>query len=84
MASEKGQRLEPRLRDIDKVLGDFDQLRQFIDYKAAIAGVGVVYIDPAYTSQECPICHHISRSNRPTRDEFLLVFAVVSLILLTQ
>lgn len=51
----------------------FDQLRQFIDYKAAIAGVGVVYIDPAYTSQECPICHHISRSNRPTRDEFCCV-----------
>jgi putative transposase len=51
----------------------FDQLRQFIDYKAAIAGVGVVYIDPAYTSQECPICHHISRSNRPTRDEFVCV-----------
>jgi len=51
----------------------FDQLRQFIDYKAAIAGVGVVYIDPAYTSQECPICHHISRSNRPTRDDFACV-----------
>jgi IS605 OrfB family transposase len=51
----------------------FDQLRMFIDYKAAIAGVGIVYIDPAYTSQECPICHHISRSNRPTRDEFACV-----------
>ena len=48
----------------------FFQLRQFIDYKAALAGVPVVYIDPAYTSQECPICHHISRSNRPTRDDF--------------
>jgi putative transposase len=35
----------------------FDQLRQFIGYKAAIAGVPVAYIDPAYTSQECPICH---------------------------
>lgn len=48
----------------------FYQLRQFIDYKAAIAGVPVIYIDPAYTSQECPICHHISKSNRPTRDDF--------------
>ncbi|MDF0590337.1 RNA-guided endonuclease InsQ/TnpB family protein, partial [Candidatus Methanocrinis natronophilus] len=48
----------------------FYQLRQFVEYKAAIAGVPVVYIDPAYTSQECPVCHHISRSNRPTRDEF--------------
>jgi len=48
----------------------FYQLRQFIDYKAAISGVPVVYINPAYTSQECPICHHISHANRPTRDEF--------------
>jgi IS605 OrfB family transposase len=48
----------------------FAQLREFVVYKAAIAGVPLVYIDPAYTSQECPICHHISRSNRPTRDEF--------------
>jgi len=51
----------------------FDQLRQFIEYKAAIAGVPVIYIDPAYTSQECPICHHISRFNRPTRDHFCCV-----------
>jgi putative transposase len=51
----------------------FDQLRQFIDYKAAISGVPVVDLDPAYTSQECPLCHHISRSNRPTRDEFCCV-----------
>jgi len=48
----------------------FNQLREFVTYKAAIAGVPLVYIDPAYTSQECPICHCISRSNRPTRDEF--------------
>ena len=48
----------------------FNQLREFVTYKAAIAGVPLVYIDPAYTSQECPICHHISRSNRPTRDKF--------------
>ena len=48
----------------------FNQLREFVTYKAAIAGVPLVYIDPAYTSQECPICHCISKSNRPTRDEF--------------
>mgnify|MGYP001324213488 FL=1 len=51
----------------------FYQLRQFIEYKAATAGVPVVYIDPAYTSQECPVCHHVSRSNRPARDEFSCV-----------
>jgi len=51
----------------------FNQIQQFINYKAAIVGVPVVYINPAYTSQECPICHHISQSNRPTRDEFRCV-----------
>jgi IS605 OrfB family transposase len=48
----------------------FDQLRRFVIYKAAIAGVPLVLINPAYTSQECPICHCISKSNRPTRDDF--------------
>jgi putative transposase len=38
--------------------------------KAAISGVPVVYINPAHTSQECPICHCISKSNRPSRDDF--------------
>ena len=49
----------------------FYQLKQFILYKAAVAGIPVVEIDPAYTSQECPVCHHIARSNRPTRDSFV-------------
>jgi len=48
----------------------FAQLRQFMTYKAAIAGVPLVFIDPAYTSKECPICHHVSQSNRLTRDDF--------------
>jgi putative transposase len=51
----------------------FNQFRQFLTYKAAIAGVPIVRVDPAYTSQECPICHSISKENRPTRDEFKCV-----------
>ncbi|HWQ20636.1 MAG TPA: transposase [Methanotrichaceae archaeon] len=54
----------------DHASWSFDQLRQFVTYKAAVAGVPLVFVNPAYTSQECPICHCISRSNRPTRDEF--------------
>lgn len=49
----------------------FYQLRTFIQYKAKIAGVPVVFVNPAYTSQACPICNHISKSNRPNRDFFL-------------
>jgi len=51
----------------------FSQLREFVTYKAIIAGVPLVYIDPAYTSQECPICHSVSKSNRPSRGEFKCV-----------
>ncbi|NJL70700.1 MAG: IS200/IS605 family element transposase accessory protein TnpB [Candidatus Competibacteraceae bacterium] len=32
------------------------QLQQFVEYKAQIAGVPVVYIEPAYTSQTCHKC----------------------------
>ncbi|MDP8966599.1 MAG: transposase [Cyanobacteriota bacterium] len=37
----------------------FYQLRMFVNYKAAIAGVPVVFVPPAYTSQTCSRCRHI-------------------------
>lgn len=37
----------------------FYQLRMFVDYKARIAGVPVVFVPPAYTSQTCSRCHHV-------------------------
>jgi IS605 OrfB family transposase len=49
----------------------FAQLGQFVAYKAARAGVAVVHVDPAYTSQECSDCHHIARKNRPNQSTFL-------------
>jgi IS605 OrfB family transposase len=35
------------------------QLRAFIAYKGALAGVKVTRVNPAYTSQTCSDCHHI-------------------------
>lgn len=37
----------------------FYQLRLFVGYKAAIAGVPVVFVPPAYTSQSCSRCRHV-------------------------
>ncbi|NJM27518.1 MAG: IS200/IS605 family element transposase accessory protein TnpB, partial [Pseudanabaena sp. RU_4_16] len=37
----------------------FYQLRLFVQYKAAIAGVKVLFVPPAYTSQACNRCGHI-------------------------
>jgi IS605 OrfB family transposase len=37
----------------------FYQLRIFVGYKAAIAGVFVVFVPPAYTSQTCSRCRHV-------------------------
>lgn len=51
----------------------FQQLRSFIEYKARLKGVPVVTVNPRNTSRTCPECGHISKSNRPTRDEFKCV-----------
>jgi len=48
----------------------FGQLRQFIAYKAAKAGVPVVFVDPANTSRTCPVCGHVDKRNRRSQAEF--------------
>ncbi|MGY4560105.1 RNA-guided endonuclease InsQ/TnpB family protein [Thermostichus sp. MS-CIW-32] len=37
----------------------FYQLRQFLEYKARVAGVPLILVPPAYTSQTCHRCLHI-------------------------
>lgn len=48
----------------------FHQLGQHLTYKAARAGVALVPVDPAYTSQECAECGHIDKKNRPNQATF--------------
>ena len=48
----------------------FGQLREFVAYKAKLAGVPVVLVDPRNTSRTCPECSHIDKRNRLSQSEF--------------
>lgn len=48
----------------------FRQLQTFIEYKARIAGIPVIFVDPRYTSQGCSQCGSIDKANRKTQDQF--------------
>jgi IS605 OrfB family transposase len=51
----------------------FGQLRQFVAYKARLAGVRLVLVDPRQSSQRCNACGHIERRNRKSQAEFCCV-----------
>lgn len=48
----------------------FAQLRRFVTYKARLAGVPAVAIDPRNTSRTCPECGSIDKANRKSQAEF--------------
>lgn len=49
----------------------FNELGQFIAYKARLKGIPVVFTDPRNTSRTCSKCGHISKSNRKSQSEFV-------------
>lgn len=48
----------------------FAQLRQFVTYKAKLAGIPTAAIDPRNTSRTCPECGVIDKANRRTQAVF--------------
>lgn len=49
----------------------FAQLRQFLNYKARLAGVPVIIVDPRNTSRRCSVCGYIDKRNRKNQAEFV-------------
>ncbi|MFD0068446.1 MULTISPECIES: RNA-guided endonuclease InsQ/TnpB family protein, partial [unclassified Streptomyces] len=70
----KGIRQRVRLRKPQRVTFHswaFAQLGDFIVYKTRRAGVPLVYVDPAYTSQTCAECGHVDKRNRVNQGLFI-------------
>lgn len=51
----------------------FDQLRQFVEYKAKIVGIPVIAVDPRNTSRTCSSCGFVSKANRKSQSLFSCV-----------
>jgi putative transposase len=49
----------------------FAQLRSFVEYKARMAGVPVIFVNPRNTSRTCPSCTHCEKANRVSQERFL-------------
>ena len=49
----------------------FYELAAFIQYKAQLLGIPVMFVDPKYTSQQCSVCGFISKENRKSQAEFV-------------
>ncbi len=48
----------------------FGELRSFIEYKAKLAGVKVVKVNPRNTSRTCSKCNHCEKLNRKSQEIF--------------
>jgi putative transposase len=48
----------------------FSQLRTFVAYKARLAGVRLVLVDPRNTSRTCATCGHCDKANRRSQAQF--------------
>jgi putative transposase len=55
---------------LDQGWGEF---RRQLDYKLTWKGGMLFAVPPHYTSQECPVCHHVSADNRQTQARFVCV-----------
>ncbi|MEO8971009.1 MAG: transposase [Ktedonobacteraceae bacterium] len=68
------QRTDARLRKSQRNRHSnwsFYQLRSFLSYKAALAGIPLHTVDPRNTSRTCSVCGHCAKANRKSQAAFL-------------
>lgn len=67
------KKFNKKLRDNNAKLGKwaFGQLRTFITYKSKIAGIPILFVNPAYTSQTCSKCGYCEEKNRVNQEIFV-------------
>jgi len=58
----------------------FSQLGLFVEYKARLAGVPVVFVDPRNTSRTCSACGHCAKENRKSQAEFVCQHCGLSIL----
>jgi putative transposase len=56
----------------------FHQLRLFLEYKCADAGIPCVAVDPRNSSRTCPRCGSVDKRNRPTQAVFRCIHCDLS------
>jgi len=49
----------------------FRQLQSFVEYKARLAGIPVLFVDPRNTSRACSRCGHCDKANRRSQESFV-------------
>jgi IS605 OrfB family transposase len=65
------ERVKARRAQRNRLYGwSFSQLRQFVTYKAGLAAVPIIAVDPRNTSRCCPECGFTGKANRKTQETF--------------
>ena len=71
--SKKGKGSRKRGLNRSILESSWGKFRDTLSYKAKLAGVSVVLVDPRHTSQTCNKCLHVARENRESQAIFKCV-----------
>jgi len=71
--SVAGMRFKARAMNAYLYASNLAHIPKQIEWGAAKRGLPVVFVNPAYSSQECSHCHYVSRENRPNQQTFCCV-----------